>query len=88
MDENAVLKQIINTGILKDEIKKVFNELYAPYIKGKIWYTTAEAATYLNIKSGTLDNYCWQGKINFSKRGKNREFNIEDLDSYRENSRK
>jgi len=87
MDENQVLKQIINSGILDDKIRKIIQEDF-PIIKGKIWYTTKEAAKYLNKSVKTLYNYCSAGKINFSKVGKLSEFNIEDLDSFRENSRK
>tara|TARA_B100001175_G_C19026336_1_gene410458 strand:- start:118 stop:381 length:264 start_codon:yes stop_codon:yes gene_type:complete len=87
MDENQVLKQIIDSEILRDEIKRVI-ETEFPIIKGKIWYTTKEAAKYLNIEVGTLDNYCSEGKIRFCKTSKNREFNIEDLDSFRESSRR
>ncbi|MDG2370989.1 MAG: helix-turn-helix domain-containing protein [Flavobacteriaceae bacterium] len=87
MDQNQVLRQIIDSDILRDEIKRVI-EAEFPIIKGKTWYSSKDAAKYLNITRGTLYNYCSDGKINFSKVGKLSEFNIEDLDSFRENNRK
>ena len=88
MDENTVLKQIINSGILDDKIddkiNKKFDELYTPYIKGKKWYSTQEAATYLKRKPATIGNYTSEGKLKFVRVGKNRQFDIDELNRFRE----
>ena len=83
MNENEVLKQIINSDILDDKIRKIIREDH-PIVTGKKWYSTQEAATYLKRTPRTIGNYTSAGKLNFVKVGRNREFDIDELNRFRE----
>jgi len=87
-------EQEIIFGILTKN-KQVFDEFIDnrirekhPFMQGQEWYSSQQAAVYLNRTKRTLDNYCYKGRINFKKVGQKREFHIDDLNDFRERNTK